>query len=263
MATLASLQNLKSKNILVLGGSGYLGSAACEVFAELGANVIVSSRSKKNCEKVSNILSNKKDQIHSAIDCDITKKDSVQNLCKFIKNKYKKINVMVICAWNGKKNSWDSIEQEDWDSEIEICLNSNFRVIKILQETLTTPSKIILVSSMYGIVAPNPSLYENVPQENPPSYGVAKAGIIQFTKYLAAWLAKDKITVNCISPGPFPFPIVKKYYPDFCERLKNKNPMQKLGLPDDLKGVFALLSTETSDFITGQNISVDGGWTIW
>ena len=166
---------------------------------------------------------------------------------------------MVICAWNGKKNSWDSIEQEDWDSEIEICLNSNFRVIKILQETLTTPSKIILVSSMYGIVAPNPSLYENVPQENPPSYGVAKAGIIQFTKYLAAWLAKDKITVNCISPGPFPFPIVKKDYPDFCERLKNKNPMQKLGLPDDLKGVFALLSTETSDFITGQNISVDGG----
>ena len=263
MTTLASLQNLKDKNILVLGGSGYLGSAACEVFAELGANVIVSSRSKESCEKVSKILVKDIDQLHSTIDCDITKKESVQNLRKFIKTKYKNINVLVICAWNGKKNSWESINQVDWDSEIEICLNSNFRVIKTLQDTLTNPSKIVLVSSMYGIVAPNPSLYEKVPQENPPSYGVAKAGIIQFTKYLAAWLAKDKITVNCISPGPFPFPSVIKEYPEFCNRLKKKNPMHKLGSPDDLKGVFALLSSKASDFMTGQNISVDGGWTIW
>jgi gluconate 5-dehydrogenase len=263
MATLASLQNLKNKNILVLGGSGYLGTAACEVFAELGANIIVASRSKKNCEEVINRISKGENQFHSSIDCDISKKESIQNLSKFIKDKYKKINVLVICAWNGKKNSWESIDQKDWESDIDICLNSNFKVIKIMQETLTSPSKIILVSSMYGIVAPNPSLYENVPQENPPSYGVAKAGIIQFTKYLAAWLAKDKITVNCISPGPFPFPSVKKDYPDFCDRLKKKNPMAKLGIPDDLKGVFALLSTKSSDFITGQNISVDGGWTIW
>ena len=132
-----------------------------------------------------------------------------------------------------------------------------------MQETLTSPSKNHLSIFNVRDCCSKPSLYKNVPQENPPSYGVAKAGIIQFTKYLAAWLAKDKITVNCISPGPFPFPSVKKDYPDFCDRLKKKNPMAKLGKPDDLKGVFALLSTKASDFMTGQNISVDGGWTIW
>lgn len=263
MATLASLQSLQDKNILVIGGTGFLGNAACEVFAELGGNVIVSSRSKNNCIDTINSLSEVNDQKHSFIVSDITEKESVLNLYKFIKDKYKKINVLVICAWNGKKNSWESIQQEDWDSEIDICLNSNFRIIKQFQSLLTKPSKIILVSSMYGIVAPNPSLYEGVPQENPPSYGVAKAGIIQFTKYLAVWLAKDKITVNCISPGPFPFPSVRENYPIFCERLKKQNPLKKIGFPDDLKGVFALLSTDSSNYITGQNISVDGGWTVW
>jgi len=80
MATLASLQNLKDKNILVLGGSGYLGSAACEVFAELGANLIIASRSKKNCDEVINRISKGDNQFHSSIGCDISNKESIQKL---------------------------------------------------------------------------------------------------------------------------------------------------------------------------------------
>lgn len=263
MATLASLQNLKDQNILVFGGAGYLGNAACEVFAELGGNIFIASRSIENCQKVLLKLPSKEYQNHESFFCDITNEKSVCELFELIENKNKKINVLVISAWNGKKNSWETITQADWDSEMNLCLNSNFRIIKLFQKILAKPSKIILISSMYGMVSPNPSLYEGVPQENPPSYGVAKAGLIQFTKYLAVWLAKDEITVNCISPGPFPFPAVKKQYPEFCERLKRQNPLNKIGIPDDLKGVFALLATKSSDFITGQNFSVDGGWTIW
>lgn len=263
MPTLAELQNLEGKNLLVLGGAGYLGKAASEVFAELGGNVIISSRSKNKCNETAKSLIRKNNQNHFGIECDITDEKSVDKLKNFLKKIFKKIDVIVICVWNGKKNSWKTINQYDWDSEIEICLNSNFRVIKSLQNLLARPAKIILVSSMYGIVSPNPNLYEGVPQENPPSYGVAKAGVIQFSKYLAAWLAKDQVTVNCISPGPFPFPETKIEHPEFCRRLEKQNPCNRIGLPDDLKGVFALLATQSSEFITGQNISVDGGWTIW
>ena len=263
MTSLAKLLSLDKKNILVIGGSGYLGTAASEVYAELGGNVIIASRSIENCKKTSKNLPRNNNQNHESFECDITNIGSVQNLYKFIEDKYQTIDVLILCAWNGKKNSWSSINQKDWDYEIEICLNSHFRVVKTLQNLLKRPSKIIMVSSMYGSVAPNPSLYKGIPQENPPSYGVAKAGIIQFTKYLATWLAKEGINVNCISPGPFPFPEVKEKYPEFCERLENQNPLNKVGVPDDLKGIFALLATDSSNYITGQNICVDGGWTIW
>ena len=158
-----------------------------------------------------------------------------------------------------QKNSWESIDQKDWESDIDIFLNSNFKVIKIMQETLTSPSKIILVSSMYGIVAPNPSLYKNVPQENPPSYGVAKAGIIQFTKYLAAWLAKDKITVNCISPGFIISEMTDKISSEYKELLKARIPMDKFGSPNDIANAVIFLSSNLSDYITGETIHVNGG----
>ena len=78
-------------------------------------------------------------------------------------------------------------------------LTSNSMAIKLLENNINIGAKIILVSSMYGIVAPSPKLYKGVPQANPPrSYGAAKAGVIQLTKYLSAWLT-SKINVNCIS----------------------------------------------------------------
>jgi NAD(P)-dependent dehydrogenase (short-subunit alcohol dehydrogenase family) len=116
---------------------------------------------------------------------------------------------------------------------------------------------------MYGHVAPNWRLYHNVPQANPPSYGAAKAGVIQLTKYLASFLSPDGIRVNCISPGPFPFPAVMDQYPEFIERLNAKNPMGRTGVPHEIKGAAALLCSDASSYMTGQNICVDGGWAIW
>ena len=116
---------------------------------------------------------------------------------------------------------------------------------------------------MYGHLSPDYRLYENVPQSNPPSYGASKAGIIQLTKYLASFLSKYKIRVNCISPGAFPFPEVVSKYPEFVERLNSKNPMNRIGKPEELKGVVGLLCSNAGSYINGQNICVDGGWGIW
>ena len=116
---------------------------------------------------------------------------------------------------------------------------------------------------MYGHVAPDFQIYEGVPQVNPPSYGAAKAGVIQFTKYLGSFLAPHGIRANCLSPGPFPFPGTLDEYPVFRDRLSRKNPLGRVGEPWEIKGAAAFICSDASSYITGQNICVDGGWAIW
>jgi len=98
---------------------------------------------------------------------------------------------------------------------------------------------------------------------NPPHYGAAKAAVLQLTRYYAVLLGEYNIQVNAISPGPFPKTKIQHENPVFIERLKSKNPLNKIGTPEDLAGVLVLLSSHASDFMTGQNVQVDGGWTIW
>ena len=116
---------------------------------------------------------------------------------------------------------------------------------------------------MYGIVSPNPDVYENTQVDpNPSNYGCGKAAIIQFTKYIACNYAKYNIRANCIAPGPFPN-LETQENKSFIGNLKNKTPMNRIGTPDDIKGITVFLSSEASSYITGQCISVDGGWTAW
>jgi gluconate 5-dehydrogenase len=115
---------------------------------------------------------------------------------------------------------------------------------------------------MYGMVAPDFTVYDDFPDFlNPPHYGAAKAGIIQMTKYFASYLAPYGILVNAVSPGAFPSADVQKHT-GFIAALGKKNPLKRIGQPDELKGVFVFLASNASTYVTGQNIAVDGGWTV-
>lgn len=265
MQDLRALQNMNKRNVLVIGGAGFLGCAASEAFAELGANVDIASRNIVKCRLAVEDLTTKfsdSGQKHGAHQLDITDIESIRKLSKDYEERGVFLDTLVLCAWSGKKNSWDSIDIEDWRYDVEVCLTSNFLIVKEFEKLLKNKSKIIFVSSMYGVVAPSPALYADVPQANPPSYGAAKAGVIQLSSYLAAWLAHKRISVNCISPGPFPFDNVKQEFPEFVSRLEDRTLMKRVGLPEDLKGIFSLLGTDTADYITGQNFCIDGGWTV-
>jgi gluconate 5-dehydrogenase len=114
---------------------------------------------------------------------------------------------------------------------------------------------------MYGMVAPDFTVYEDFPNFlNPPHYGAAKAGVIQMTKYFASYLAQYGILVNAVSPGAFPSKGVQEHT-GFIAALNKKNPLKRIGQPDELKGVFVFLASNASTYVTGQNIAVDGGWT--
>lgn len=263
MKNLVELQNLKGKIALITGGAGYLGTAICETLCELGADVIIASRDKNKCVDLANKLEIKYKVTAFGIETDIVSESSLTNTFNLIEKEFGKLDILINNAWSGKKNSFDSITSEDWIYDINVCLNGPFYTTKILLPLIEKSKGVILnVASMYGHLAPDYKIYQNTEHTNPPSYGAAKAGIIQFTKYLASFLATKEIRVNSISPGPFPYGKILENK-SFIDKLNEKNIIGRIGEPEDLKGVIALLCTDASKYITGQNICVDGGWGVW
>ena len=99
--------------------------------------------------------------------------------------------------------------------------------------------------------------------KNPVEYGVAKAGLQQMTRYLAVHWGRAGVRCNCISPGPFPPPDVQRDMPQFIERLARKTPLGRIGQAPEMAGAVVFLLSDAASYITGQNLQVDGGWTVW
>jgi NAD(P)-dependent dehydrogenase (short-subunit alcohol dehydrogenase family) len=195
---------------------------------------------------------------------DITDPESVIGTVTKAARQHGRLDILVNCSWSGRKNALESITEAEWLADIDVSLNGVFRTVKAAFPHLRDSRGVILnIASMYGHVAPDPWLYADGAQTNPPSYGAAKAGVIQFTRYLAAFLSRYGIRANCISPGPFPYETTQRDDPEFAARLGAKNPLGRVGRPHELKGVAALLCSDASSYITGQNFCVDGGWAIW
>ena len=265
MRTIQELFALDQRVALVSGGAGYLGRAICSALAELNCNLLIGSRKAESCKEFAAELSRKhgkKIQV-DALGLDVTNPDSVNSCIDYVRAHFGRLDILVNNAWSGNKNSWETISLKDWHYDIEVSLNSVFVVTKAAFPLLKdSKGCIINIASMYGHVAPDYRVYEGNNYANPPSYGAAKAGVIQFTRYLASFLAPHRIRANCISPGPFPHPEVLKDS-DFIGRLSNRVPLGRMGSPEELKGAIALLSSDASSYMTGQNLCVDGGWAAW
>ncbi len=258
--------SLENKTALVIGGAGYLGFEMSKALCSMGAKVIIASRDIKNFNhnmKKLKIKFKKKKPI-KYLKIDISNTKSVNLFYKNLKKECNsKLDILVNCAWNGKKNTLESINNKDWDHDINVSLSSTFKITKKLLPLLKlSRGKIINIASMYGHVAPDYRIYSNKNLSNPPSYGAAKAGIIQLTKYLASYLSPFNINVNSISPGAFPFPSTIKKFPKFIKELKKKSVLGRIGYPKDLNGVIVLLCSDGGNYINGQNICVDGGWSV-
>jgi len=263
MKKLNELLSLKDRVVFISGGAGYLGTAMCETLAELGATIVIGSRDAQKCQDLAERLTSEFGVRAYGLKLNILEIDSIQSALTYTREHFGRINILINNAWSGKKNTFESITFDDWSYDINICLNSVFATTKLAFPFLKESKGVILnTTSMYGHVAPDYRLYDGERFANPPSYGAAKAGVIQLTKYLASFLSPHEIRVNCLSPGPFPFPETQKQK-EFVDRLKAKTMLGRIGEPEDLKGAVALLCSDASKYMTGQNICVDGGWAAW
>lgn len=250
--------DVKSKVVVVTGGYGYLGTAIVKSFAAHGAKVFVVAKSS---DKFTAAFQG--DQTISFVEGDVSKTDSIESAFTKISSQEGRIDVLVNNAFYSKGQSPEHMSDDDWDLGIDGTLGNVFRCIRTVIPFFKKQSggKIINISSMYGMVAPDFAIYDQSPEFlNPPHYGAAKAGVLQLTRYYASYLGKYGVTVNSVTPGPFPSDTVQANR-KFIEQLSAKTALGRVGKPEDLAGAFVFLASDAANYITGQNIVVDGGWT--
>lgn len=256
--------SLKGKVAIVTGGAGHLGKAMTEALLEAGAKVYILSRN----EEAYNACNFCNDNV-KFLKGDILDSKIIKSCFAKVYSENGRIDILINNAVfiNGGGKIPENITDEMWADTSEGVLASSFKCIRevIPYMEKNNYGKIINIGSMYGIVSPDISMYEGECRDylNPVHYGALKAGVIQMTKYFGAYLINKGINVNAISPGTFPSPEIQENSKIFIDRLKHKNPALRIGRPEDLKGTILLLASHASDYIVGQNIVVDGGWTIW
>jgi len=261
-----NLFNVKGKTILITGATGFLGRELALSLAREGAHIYVNSRTSSKCiELVSTI---KRNGGKATVACfDVTKKNEIENFVH--KNSLEIIDVIVNNSYSGSGGNIESSTEHDYIHSYNSSVVASANIFNILLPFLRKAvqingyASVINIASMYGLVSPDQRIYDSAEETNPPFYGAAKAALIQWTKYAACEFAKEKIRINCISPGPFPSDIAQKNAPELMNRIIKKVPMERIGTPDELVGPVLFLSSTASSFISGTNLIVDGGWTCW
>jgi NAD(P)-dependent dehydrogenase (short-subunit alcohol dehydrogenase family) len=242
--------NLKDKIIIVTGGNGLLGSEIIFQLKKQGATVI-------NLEI--NLQTN--DEL-TGIECDITNPKAVKKAINSIINKYKRIDGLVNNAYP-RTSDWgykfEDIHINSWKSNVDMQLNSIFYLNQTTLEIMKIQKfgSIVNMASIYGLVGPDFSVYENTEMTMPAAYAAIKGGIINFTRYLSSYYGKFNIRVNCISPGG----IYNNQSEAFVKKYEKKVPMHRMGKASDISPAVCFMLSDESSYITGQNIIIDGGWT--
>lgn len=260
--TIQELFSLKGKVVFISGATGYLGSAMSRALAEAGANVVCSSRSAERGQEFADTLPTDQGQTHHAVVMDQKDESAIKKAFAEAVQKAGQVDVLVNNGTQGAPNDLTDVNYEQFCSQLEnsagyFILGREFR--NHIVERQTTGS-LILIGSMYGVVGSYPDAYAGVCSASPVGYHALKGGIVHMTRHLAAYWAEDHVRVNCLSPGPFPN---EKAPRGMVERLNQKNPMKRMGLPHELKGAVVFMASEASSYYTGQNMLIDGGWTAW
>ena len=258
------MSGLKNKTIIITGGAGLIGSAFSKACAEYGANVVIVDIDERGNELAKQI---KKETGNNNIffqKCDITNINNIQSLIETILNKFGKIDALVNNAYPRNKNygrKFEDVTYEDFCENVNMHLGGYFLITQQVAKVMMKQNygNIINMASIYGFSAPKFEIYEGTDMTMPVEYAAIKGAIINLTKYLASYLGGYNIRVNAISPGGVftnqPESFVKKY--------SEKVVLEKrMANTDDIVGVLIFLLSDASKYITGQNIVVDGGWSL-
>jgi NAD(P)-dependent dehydrogenase (short-subunit alcohol dehydrogenase family) len=254
------LFSLRDRVALVTGGAGRYGRQICQALAEAGATVIVASRSYDKCEAFAEEL-REGDSDVEALRLDVTDESSLRAASSGIESRWGRLDVLFNSAVVVKAEPVAEHSPEEWARAMESNSTALYRTIRVFGEMMTRQraGSIVNMASIYGIVSPDFRIYEGCAEmTNPPSYGFAKAGMIQLTRYLAVHLAAQGVRVNCISPGGlFSETMPSRFVTEYVKR----TPLGRMAAANDLKGAVVFLASDASGYVTGQNLIVDGGYT--
>lgn len=258
-----SLFSLKGKVVLVTGATGHLGRAICEGLASSGADLAICSTSLSKASTMAEELSERFGIKATGFVIDLEQVTEFTTAVEEIVNHFHRLDCLINNAYFGEYNSLEEIVPEKWAHGIQGTVSSPFFLmqacIPYLKKTL---GNVINISSMYGLVSPKAANYSGTSFGSSIDYGAGKAAMLQMTRYAAAYLGESGIRVNAVSPGAFPSKKVQEVK-TFIEKLEHNVPLGRIGKPQELAGAVVFLASDAASYITGHNLVVDGGWTIW
>lgn len=255
---------LKNKTIIITGGAGLIGSAFSRICAKSKANVVVVDINDEGTDLVEKIKTETDNSNIIFQYCDITNIKDIEKLIDTTKEKFGKIDALVNNAYPRNKNygrTFEDVSFEDFCGNVNMHLGGYFLITKEISKVMIEQNhgNIINMASIYGFSAPRFEIYKGTEMTIPVEYAAIKGAIINLTRYLATYLGKANIRVNSISPGGVFNDQPQSFVTRYSEKVVLGNRMAGI---DDLTGVLMFLLSDASKYVTGQNIVVDGGWSL-
>lgn len=259
------LFSMKNKTVAIFGGVGKLGIQFNKVLSLNGAKVYLLDKKINNTFRLKNYVK-----------CDVESKKSIETAFQKIIKKEKKIDVIIYNVYSKPENYYQNFKSYDlktWKKVNDTNLTGAFLVSQLaIKNFLKKKIKgnIIFLSSTYGIVGPNPEIYNGLKAKKniyggkfslntPAVYAATKSGLIGLSKYIATNFGKFRIRSNVLSPGG----VFDNHESKFVRNYSSKVPLNRMANWSDYDGAILFLSSDASSYMTGSNLIVDGGWTAW
>ncbi len=267
MKTIREMINLKGRRALITGAVGGIGRQMAFAIAELGGDLVLVDKPESKYEELIDTIQNNCDVKVESMGCDLEDSNSRSELIGALMGQNEDLNILINNAafvgasgLKGWITGFQSQSIDAWRRELEVNLTAVFDLCKGLAPKLrrNKHGSIINVASIYGLNGPDYSLYEGTDMGNLAAYAASKGGLLQVTRWLSTTLAPD-VRVNSISPGG----VYRNQPEQFVERYEARTPLGRMASEEDIKGAAIYLASDLSAYMTGQNLVVDGGWTIW
>jgi len=260
MSAFNELFNLEERKAVVTGGAGGIGSAVASGFADLDVDIALVDTDVDAMDALKEELSRRFSVKILACPMDVCKRVQVEDTVERILQEFGRIDILVNCHGIGQWSAADEMNEEDWERMMNVNLKGVFLMCQAVGRRMIGRryGKIVNIASMSGSVVNKPQAQSH--------YNASKAGVIMLTKSLAAEWAKYNVNVNSVSPGYTLTPLVErllKNEPEYAELWKPLIPLGRLAKPADIVGSVIFLSCEASSYITGHDLVVDGGYTVW
>jgi NAD(P)-dependent dehydrogenase (short-subunit alcohol dehydrogenase family) len=274
-AEFRAMFNLDGHIAVITGGAGLLGRQHAEIIAAAGGIPVLVDLRGRDAEQAAHAVGKRHGVDAMGIACDITDEGAVGQLRDLILDRFGRVDILLNNAANNPKvengaSSWSRLESfpvSVWRDDLSVGLTGAFLCSRCLGAEMAQRGKgvIVNVASDLAVIAPDQRLYRepgraaNDQPTKPVTYSVVKTGLIGLTRYLATYWADAGVRVNAISPGG----IYNNQPAEFVDRLSSLIPMGRMARADEYRGAILFLCSDASSYMTGQNLIVDGGRTVW
>ncbi|MEW6556103.1 MAG: SDR family oxidoreductase [Elusimicrobiota bacterium] len=257
--------DLAGNVIIITGGTGLLGEFfACGV-AEFGGFPVIVDINQSKCDSLAERIKENYKVETLGIKTDVSNKEDVERMLKLTLARFGRVDVLVNNAQHKPKetftNRFEEYTVKQWDDVMAVNLRGLFLCTQIIGRQMIKQGKgnIINMASTYGVVSPDQRIYTNTNIGCPAVYSASKGGVIAFTKHMATYWATKNIRVNALSPHG----VFANHEALFVKNFSTRSPMNRMSYKDEVVGALIFLASDASSYVTGHNLMVDGGWSIW